>query len=203
MNLKPFHPVTNWYAVGNVVDDEVVITARPYQIIPIEQTIDFVSSMVQREDKAKFGDFEFHSAQFEKEREEAWKEQSKGIYKVTPKKNLNEIEEVNVSYLDKTTNEIHVVVCQFNISNNAARYRIIANIPVLNTFYEAYRYMLDYPYRTLTLIDEYRSQKVYSTYTNNEFKRFIYIFDGMITPTKSGNYVFATTTRSKNKLKII
>ena len=121
MKLKPFHPVTNYYAVGHVVDGVGFITAAPFKIYPFEQTIDFVSTKVQRDDKSKFGDFEFHSATFEKGRESAWVEQSKGVYTMTPKTELLEIEAVNVSYLDKTTNEIHVVICRFEQNNNYAK----------------------------------------------------------------------------------
>lgn len=86
MHLKPFHPVTNVYAVGNVVDGEEFYTARPCQINPWEQVINLSSEMVQRENKERFGDFEFHSAIFEEGRSEAWKEQTKGAYLMTPKK---------------------------------------------------------------------------------------------------------------------
>lgn len=43
MNLKPFHPVTNIYAVGSVVDGKEFITARPYQLNPWQQVINFTS----------------------------------------------------------------------------------------------------------------------------------------------------------------
>ena len=62
--------------------------------------------MVQRQDKEKFGDFEYQNAVFEEGRESALKETSKGVFTLTPKENITATEEVRVNYLDKTTNVI-------------------------------------------------------------------------------------------------
>ena len=65
MNLKPFHPVTNVYAVGTIVNDKEFYTASPYQINPFEQIILFTAEKVQRVNKEQFSNFEFHDAIFD------------------------------------------------------------------------------------------------------------------------------------------
>lgn len=195
MKLKPFHPVTNYYAVGHVVDGVGFITARPFRINPHEQIIDFVSTMVQRSNKDWFGNFEFHSCAFEKGRESAWKEQSKGVYNFTPKDNLLEIEEVNVSYYDKTTKEIHVVICQFIQTNNCAKFYRVGYIPKSeNNILKAYKYVATNFKESNVLTSEYRNNGIFSPdYTNNSVENWISIYEGMLTPPETGNYVFHIT----------
>lgn len=201
MKLKPFHPVTNIYAVGNILDGEAFITARPYRIDMYEQTIDFVGTMVQREDTEKFGNFEFQKATFESGRESAWKEQSKGVYKMTPKENQTLIEEVNVSYLDKTTNEVHVVICQFTTffsSNSLAQKTIYGNIPDGKGLLNSYRYITqNLTEDTESSIIESGFQKANGIaqdwYTNKNVNTWLSILEGKLTPPSDGTYVFSCT----------
>lgn len=135
--------------------------------------------MVQRSNKDWFGDFEFHSCVFEKGRESAWKEQSKGVYKFTPKDNLLEIEEVNVSYYDKTTKEIHVVICQFIQTNNCAKFYRVGFIPKSeNNILKAYKYVATNFKESNVLTSEYRTNGIFSPdYTNNSVENWISIYE--------------------------
>lgn len=197
MNLKPVHLVTNIYAVGAVVDGEDFITARPYTIMPFKQYIDFVKGKVQREKTEWFGDFEYHSCIFEKGRETAWEEQDeKGVFLYTPKENPIDVEEVRVNYLDKTTNEIHTIICQFSTfySDNVARLTRYEYGPDVNDdIFDAYRYDARSSthkdiINTVTLTDQMYSP----SYTHN--KMFITIVEGSIMPPETANYVFSITT---------
>lgn len=143
--MKPFHPVTNKYACGIVMDGEDIITARPNIILPYPQTIDFVPTIVQRENKEQFGDFEYVGVKFEPGRESAWKMVDLGVYKMTLKEGLTEIEEVRIDYLDKTTKEVHTVIYQFTALNSnlgIAKYTRYGYIPnTMNGTFKAYRYI--------------------------------------------------------------
>lgn len=202
LNLKPFHPVTTVYAVGAIVDGVAFRTARPYQIETTEQTIDFVGTMTQRENKEWFGDFEYVGCQFEKGRENAWKEQSKGVFLLTPKSNMLEDEQVNVSYRDKTTNEIHIVLCeftQFYSSNAICQRTIIGGIPnSKDNLFDAYRYI------SQNLSEDTKSFVVDSSiikengmanrqYTNNEINTWLSILEGKLTPPETNTYAFSCT----------
>ncbi|KAK8876261.1 hypothetical protein M9Y10_006456 [Tritrichomonas musculus] len=206
LNLKPFHPVTTVYAVGNIVDGKAFITARPYRIETYEQTIDFVSTMVQRADKEKFGDFEFHSCSFEKGRESAWKETSKGVYRLTPKENMLEVEEVNVSYLDKTTNEIHVVICQFTTfysSNSVAILTRYGGIPnTEDDLFKSYRYITqNLNENTSAFIIDTGYKKTdgiaQGDYSNADVNTWISILEGKLTPPETADYIFSCTGESQ------
>lgn len=197
LKLKPFHPVTNYYAVGHVVDGVRCITVRPFEIDPVEQIIDFVSTMVQRENHDWFGDFEFSGCQFEKDRQQSWTEQSKGVYLMKPKENLTEVEEVNVSYRDKTTGDVHVVICQFLQTNNVAKFTRIAFIPSSeNNILKAYKYVAQEKYNKSDIIHEsYRKDGIFAAdYINGSIQNWISIEEGMLSPSESGSYVFYITT---------
>lgn len=196
LNLKPFHPVTNVYAVGAVVDGVGFRTARAYRINPFPQTIDFVTAIVQRENKEWFGDFEFHSATFERGRETAWIEQSKGVYQLTPKSDILEDEEVNVTYLDKSTNEEHIVICQFtqkysNTISNATRYGFIPNEN--NDLMKAYKYVAENDNVTI-LQQSYRNDGIFfSDYENRNVNTWIAVQEGRFSPPEDANYTFSIT----------
>lgn len=146
LNLKPYHPVSNVYAVDRYADNgERIITARPYCLKRFGEIVNF-SQIVCRDDKAQFGDFELTRVEFENGRSDAWKENSRCAYQVTPKANVFETEEVIATYYDKTLNENHRIICQFTtmfstdyLANRLLKY---AEIPETeDDLFKAYAYV--------------------------------------------------------------
>lgn len=158
--------------------------------------------MKQRSNKQWFGDFEFVSCQFEKGREKYWTEISNGIYWMQPKDNLLEDEEVNVSYRDKTNNEIHVVICQFTqfySSNAVSQVTRIGGIPDdKEDLISAYRYTIQNLDENTTsfVIDSFYQKSdgiANPSYTNNNVHTWISILEGKLTHPETATYIFSCT----------
>ncbi|KAK8892594.1 hypothetical protein M9Y10_029833 [Tritrichomonas musculus] len=200
MKLKPFHPVTNIYAVGSIVDGKAFITARPYRIFPFAQIINF-SDFVQRSNTQQFGSFEFQSAEFEPGRSSAWKEESKGVYTLTPKSSLTEIETVNVSYKDKTTGDTHVVICQFTTYyfNNIAYLQRVGNIPLTeDDLFKAYRYQANHSNECPVLTSQYINNGIAAPdYSNRDVNYWLGIGEGNFSVPETGEYVFVISADSE------
>lgn len=201
LNLEDFHPVASIYGVGYVVDGVAFRTARAYRILPFPQTIDFVSSIVQRDETDKFGNFEFKSAKFESGRESAWVQQSTGVYTLTPKESLIEEEEVNVTYVDRTTNKEHIVICQFTQKySNTISYFTQYAIPSENNnnLINGYRYVVEHPNDVTIINSGYRNDGIFFSDYENSSTLWISIEEGKFTPDDDGNYQFSLTADTES-----
>lgn len=186
LNLPDFHPVTNPYSCGYIVDGQRFETARPFHITSEKQIIDFVSTMRQRADKTKFGDFSFHGVEFEAGRESAWEEIEPGKYLMTPKSNFVDIEEVLVKYYDSTTGEITTMICKFKqIEEKYANYKRFSGIGHKNVF-QAYDMSL-----TMKSVEDKRVNQIISPTFKQDSTGWVSVTTGIISPPETANYVFS------------
>ncbi|OHS99001.1 hypothetical protein TRFO_34611 [Tritrichomonas foetus] len=191
LNLSNYHPVTIPYSVGYLTSDsEGFVTGRPFTIPTVGCEIDFVRYMVKRANSTMFGDFVFLNATFEKGRESAWKEISKGRYLVTPKADYFEIEEVIVTYLDTTTNESIRCICHFDQSNqlmNLKRYNNVGNRGIL----AEYKNISES--KQLPVSDEFVKMTSIPQ-LNNAPPGYLSMLIGTYTPPETGVYILSLTT---------
>ncbi|OHS96152.1 hypothetical protein TRFO_37662 [Tritrichomonas foetus] len=194
LNLPNFKPVTNSYACGFLTQgDQGFLTTSPFYIPPYDYEIDFVKYKHQREDKTKFGDHVFKSVQFENGRESAWKKLSEGRFIVTPKENPLEVEEVVVTYEEKTTKAETRVICHFKQRTNSWQLTRYTNLPGLDVL-SAYA----------KVASEKREPTARSYPTSSNIQNYdgdgsgcLSILSGKMKVSSTENYTFAATTDSQ------
>lgn len=184
LNLPPFHPVTTTYGVGYVIDGKEFETARPFRIQPVPTELNFISTMKTRDDKEKFGDFEFQK--IEPINNSKFVEKSKGIYILTPNDDPSILDGCYAHYLDKKTNKVTIIICKF-IQQTPYRVRFVrySKIGGGKTIFEAYNQT-----KLMKPVEDWNSQQFYCGKITNDNSGWVAVASAVFHVEETDTYEF-------------
>lgn len=189
LNLKPFHPVSNIFAVGYVIDGEEFETHKPYSIpARTPYYFDFEKTMMTRSGMHNFSFYALTVGQgkFEKLSDD-------GKYKYTPTSNTSIVDKFYVDYKDKTNGDITRVVIKVKQIFKGCKMSYMAlpqaTYSSAESAYETYYKNLGYIPTTVLRGDN--GIKVWQYSSHNAYVPWVGVTEGVFIPTQSGTYRFS------------
>lgn len=195
-NLKEFHPVTNIYAVGYVMDGVEFETHKPYQIgAHAPYYFDFERT---KKTRAGMHTFTFDSIDSKPSQGKFEKLECTGCFKYTPPSNISVIDKFYVNYKDDKNKEITKVVVKIRQIVKGCRMSFM-KLPsgTYNDAKDADKAYNDNLGKVVpTILRAGDGIKLYGVGAHNNYKPWAGVTEGVLIPPNTTSYRFSIKYKS-------